>query len=176
MFALPPGADELAAARAGSPPAAVHRTGPPSEAAAGRCGEVGPHVPTCGGEQVGQTLVAEIATGPPRVEGELPERFALVHVADPAADPLVKQELTERDRSHCARPCGDHVEREVVGQDVRAQMADRLRRVSHELDGWCPEEHGLTVAEFEDGSSEADRPSPRLPCAIYVPGARHAQV
>src|SRR5262249_37038109 len=134
------------------------------------------HVPAGGRKQLAELLVAKVRAGPPGIERQLPERLALVHVADAAADSLVKKQVPEGGRPKRACSSNPRVERKVVGQDIRAEVTDGLNRVSHQFHHRRPKEHGLTIAEFKDGARQVAGASPRLPGLVDMPGASHAQV
>ena len=128
------------------------------------------------GEQRRQLLVAHLVAGAPGIEAHLPERLALVHVADPAAHPLVEQQLAQRHRAGRPRPGHDLVEWEVVAERVRAEVADRLAAVAHQLQDRRREAHRLPLLEREDDPREVPRPAPALAGPVEVPRAGHAHV
>ena len=63
-----------------------------------RCDQVASHQVARGAVEVTQRLVVEIRRGAPGVEAQLPERLALIDVADPGADALLEQQFAERRR------------------------------------------------------------------------------
>ena len=87
----PLGLDANRRATPGARPAASRMNRVPL--AVDRRDQVASHQVARGAVEVTQRLVVEIRRGAPGVEAQLPERLALIDVADPGADALLEQQF-----------------------------------------------------------------------------------
>ncbi len=140
------------------------------------CHQVAAHQVTDRRVKPAKALVVQIGRAHPWIQAVVPERLALIDVADAGTDTLLEEQFPEGGRLRAARAADHLINVERIDQDIGSQVGDRVSGIAHQLHNGRGEANRDDVVEAEHRGGAPLGLAPALPNSVEVPGTGHPHV
>ncbi len=138
--------------------------------------QVAPHQVARRYVKLAKPLVIQLDRALPRIQAKRPERLALIDVADPGADALLQEQLTQRGSFGLAGAADHLVNVKRIDQDVGSQVRHWLSGVPNQLHDRRGEADRHDIIETQHSGDASLRLAPVLAHPVEVPGTGHPHV